>query len=191
MRRIGTGLVGLLAVATLCACLGSGSAAAAGKRKLVEGTVYDTTCSATCSPCPPPCGPVPAPAQSRSDNGCAQTAQRRIIACPLQGGAAETSPPICLPESGCVVYPVYTGEGAVVNVRRRGSATLLATLPIVEGHFDIRLGPGEYILHPYLPEEPCWSGVPSTVHVPARWEGAVSASVDVGNACVAHPDTSK
>lgn len=175
----------LWALAALCAGLGSGSAEAAGNKKLVEGTVYDTTCSATCMPeCPPPpCGPV---TQARADIICAQ--RRRIIACPLNGQAGpETSPPICLPTSGCVFYPVYTGEGAVINVRRRGSATLLATLPVTEGHFQIRLGPGEYILHPYLPEEPCWPGVPSTVHVIARWKGPVSASVDVGNSCVMHP----
>ena len=65
-------------------------------------------------------------------------------------------------------YPVYSGEGAIVNVRKRGSATVLATLPVVEGHFKIRLGAGEYVLHPYLPEEPCWSGVPVTVKVTAR-----------------------
>ena len=36
-----------------------------------------------------------------------------------------------------LVYPVYSGEGAVVKVRRRGSATVLATLPVVEGQTPV------------------------------------------------------
>ena len=55
----------------------------------------------------------------------------------------------------------------MVNVRKRGSATVLATLPVVEGHFKIRLGPGEYVLHPYLPEPQCWSGDRGRVKVDA------------------------
>jgi len=177
----------LAVLVAVAAGLVAGSATAGGSKKLVEGTVYDATCATACVPeCPPiPCGPVTQGAREKVV--CAQ--QRRMIVCPLHGQAGEeASPPICLPASGCVFYPVYKGEGAVINVRRRGSGTLLATLPVVEGHFEIRLGPGEYILHPYLREEPCWSGVPSTVHVRARWKGPVSASVNVSNSCVAHPD---
>jgi hypothetical protein len=180
--------LGLVVLVAALAGLLAGSASAAGHKKLVEGTVYDTTClsNATCEPpCPPPCGPVTA---AKARIVCAQ---QRIVACPLFATAAETSPPVCLPASGCFTYPVYSGEGATVNVRRRGSATVLATLPVVEGHFEIRLAPGEYVLHPHPPEEPCWSGSASTVTVRAKWRGPVSASVDVHDNCIVHPGTTK
>jgi hypothetical protein len=177
----------------MLAGLGSGSAAAAGNRKLVEGTVYDTTCLATtCQPeCPPPphCGPITA--QSGAAIVC-PLAQRRIIACPLANkAAAEISPPVCLPESGCFTYPVYSGEGATINVRRRGSAKVIANLQVVDGHFEIRLGAGEYVLHPYLPEESCWAGDSTTLKVYPRWKGPVSTDVDVHDTCVAHPGAAK
>jgi hypothetical protein len=186
MRRLVTGLVCLMALLTLIAGLGSGSAAA-GNRKLVEGTVYDTTCATACIPeCPPPphCGPITA--QSSAAIVC-PLRERRIIACPL---AKVDSAIVCVRAEGCPTsgYPVYSGDGAVIKVRRRGSAMVLATLPVVEGHFKIRLGPGEYVLHPYLPEEPCWSGESERVKVTARTQGPIPASVEVGNSCVAHPD---
>jgi hypothetical protein len=176
MRRLGTALACALALIGLLAGLGSGTAAAAGHKKLVEGTVYDTTCATTCEPtCPPPphCGPITA--EARADVVCAQ--DRRIIACPLSRAA-----------SAAFAYPVYSGEGAVINVRKRGSATVLAQLPVVEGHFKIRLGPGEYVLHPYLPEESCWSGEAERVAVTAKTQGPIPASLEVSDSCVAHPD---
>jgi len=177
MKKIGASLVCLAAVLGLAIGLGTGSAAAAGHRKVVEGTVYDTTCATVCEPeCPPPphCGPITA--QTRTDVVCAQQ-QRRIIVCPLETTATASA------------YPVYSGEGAVVNVRKRGSATVLARLSVVEGHFKIRLGPGEYVLHPYLPEEECWSGEPERVKVTARMKGPIPASLEVSDSCVAHPDS--
>jgi hypothetical protein len=187
MRRIGIRLYCLVVLLTLLAGLGSGSASAAGTKKLVEGTVYDTTCAATCVPeCPPPphCGPITA--QSDRAIVC-PLRERRIIACPL---AKADSAIVCVQAEGCPTsgYPLYSGEGAVVKVRKRGSATVLATLSVVEGHFKIRLGPGEYVLHPYLPEEGCWSGDPERVTVGARTKGPIPVSVDVSNSCVAHPD---
>jgi hypothetical protein len=188
MRRLGIRSVCLAALVTLLAGLGSASAAAANK-KLVEGTVYDATCATSCAPeCPPPphCGPITAGSTAAI---ICPLRERRIIACPLNGSTAqEVSPPICLPQSGCVSYPVYSGEGATVKVRKRGSSSVLATLPVVEGHFKIRLGAGEYVLHPYLPEEPCWSGTPETVKVTARTQGPIPASLDVSDSCVVHPD---
>jgi hypothetical protein len=167
--------------------LGSGSAAAAGTKKLVEGTVYDTTCATVCAPeCPPPphCGPITA--KSSAAIVC-PLRQKRIIACPLTKADSAT---VCVRAEGCPTsaFPVYSGEGAVMNVRRRGSATVLATLPVVEGHFKTRLGPGEYVLHPYLPEGQCWSGVAATVMVSGKARGPIPASVDVSDSCVAHPD---
>jgi hypothetical protein len=157
--------------------------ASAGNRKLVEGTVYDATCATTCEPgCPPPphCGPIPA-ARVATDIVCAQ----RLIVCPLA-----TSPRICLQGSPCggVDYPVYSGEGAIVKIRRRGSSKVLASLPVVEGHFKLRLGAGEYVIHPYLPEEPCWSGASATLAVTPRLKSPVPTTLDVANSCVAHPD---
>jgi hypothetical protein len=177
MRR--AALVGLVVVVAPAVLLPG--AASAGNRKLVEGTVYDTTCATSCVPeCPPPphCGPIPA-ARASADIACAQ----RLIVCPLAA-----SPRICLQGSPCggVVYPVYSGEGATVNVRRRGSPTVIATLPVVEGHFEIRLGPDEYVFHPYLPEESCWPGSYETVTVPPRWRGPVPAAIDVFDRCVAN-----
>jgi hypothetical protein len=165
----------LVALLTIAAGLGSGSASAAGNRRLVEGTVYDTTCATACTPeCPPPphCGPITANKAS-ADVVCPLREKRIIEGCP-------TSP-----------FPVYSGEGAVMKVRKRGSATVLATLPVVEGHFKIRLGPGGYVLHPYLPEEPCWSGEPERVKVTAKTQGPISASINVSNGCAAHPGTAK
>lgn len=183
MQRMGTVLGCLAAFAALTAASVPGGASAAQNKKLIEGTVYDTTCATVCMPeCPPPphCGPVTQAASAAVV--CAQRA-KRLIVCPLS-----TSPRICLPSTNCGGYPIYAGEGAIVKVRKRGSATVLATLPIVEGHFRLRLGPGEYVLHPYLPEEPCWSGGPAMLKVTPRLRSPVPVVIDVGNGCVAHPD---
>jgi hypothetical protein len=180
---MGTGLAGLSALLALTVVLVAGSASAKGPQKLVEGTVYDTTCATACMPeCPPPpCGPVTARSRTGSDIVCAQKQQRTIV-CPLE----TTSPRIVCVRAPC--HPVYSGEGAIVKVRRRGSSTVLAELPVVEGHFEVRLGRGEYVLHPYLPEEPCWSGEPVMLKVTPRPRGPVSATIDVHDGCVAHPD---
>jgi hypothetical protein len=188
MGKVRIAAVGVLALLTLLAGLGSGSAAAAGNRKLVEGTVYDTTCATSCVPeCPPPphCGPITA--QSSPDFIC-PLREKRIIACPL---AEADSAIVCVQAEGCPPtggYPLYSGEGGVVKVRWRGSATVLATVPIVAGHFKISLGVGEYVLHPYLPEPQCWSGLIERVKVTAKTAGPIPASIEVTNACVAHPD---
>lgn len=176
MRR---GLACVAAVVIALAGLGSG-VAAAGQKKLVEGTVYDTTCVAVCMPeCPPPphCGPVPV-TKSRSDVICAQAS----IVCPLYRAA----PTVCLPSTNCGGYPVYGGEGSLVNVRKRGSTRVLARLPIVEGHFKIRLGPGQYVFHPYLAEEQCWSAGPVTAAVTPKLKSPVPVTLDVTNRCVVH-----
>jgi hypothetical protein len=191
MRRLGAGLVCLTALLTLMAGLGSGSAAAAGNRKLVKGTVYDTTCAASCTlECPPPphCGPITADRASAAI--VCPLRERRIVACPLATTDAKV---VCVRAEGCPTsaYPIYSGAGAVVKVRKRGSAAVLAVLPVVEGHFKIRLGPGEYVLHPYLPEEPCWSGEPWRVKVMPRYQGPVPVGLNVKNSCVAHPDAAK
>jgi hypothetical protein len=165
MRR---GLVCLAALAIALACLGSGTAAA-GNKKLVEGTVYDATCVAVCRPeCPPPphCGPV---TQGGKRNViCAQAA----IVCPLYRIAPGGS--------------LYTGEGSLVNVRKRGSTTVIARLPVVEGHFSIRLAPGEYVFHPYLAEEQCWSADAVVASVIARSQSPVPVAMIATNRCVMH-----
>jgi hypothetical protein len=196
MRKLGTRLVCAFALLVMLAGLGSGSAAAAGNRKLVEGTVYDTTCAAACTPeCPPPphCGPITASSSSAAI--ICPLRERRIIACPLVGSSsAGASSQVCAPDTPCGedgTFPVYAGEGATINIRRRGSATVLATLPVVEGYFKIRLGPGEYALHPHLPEPQCWSAIPPIVlplTVSARWKGPIAAPISVADSCVAHPD---
>jgi hypothetical protein len=178
MRRARISLVALAGLAVLCAGLGSGTAAA-GNKKLVEGTVYDATCVTVCTPpCPPPCGPIPAP-QSRSDVICAEA----LIVCPLSA-----SPRICLPSSNCGGYPIYSGEGSLVNLRKRGSSTVQARLPIVEGHFKIRLTPGEYVFHPYMAEEQCWSAEPVRAKVTARLRGPMPVTLNATNRCVVHAE---
>jgi hypothetical protein len=149
--------------------LGSGTAVA-GNKKLVEGTVYDTTCVTVCRPeCPPPphCGPVPA--TGKTNVICAQAA----IVCPLYR----------IPPGGSI----YTGEGSLVNVRKRGSATVIARLPVVGGHFEIRLGPGEYVFHPYMAEEQCWSAEPVTAEIPLRSRSPVAVALNATDGCVAFP----
>jgi hypothetical protein len=185
VRRVGTGLVAFVALIVLLAGLGSGTAAA-GNKKLVEGTVLDATCVTVCTPpCPPPCGPIPVPL-SRSDVICAQAS----IVCPLASSrSAGAAPDFCIQGEPCgVSYPVYSGEGAIVNVRRRGSSTVLARLPIVEGHFKTRLSPGQYVFHPYLAEEQCWSADPVTAKVTAKLRGAVPVTVNATNRCIVHAD---
>lgn len=169
-----------MALVALVAVFVTGSAAAAGNKKLVDGTVYDTTCATACLPeCPPPphCGPIAAGASPITE---------RMIACPL----SRASTIVCVRADGCpgTRPPLYLGEGAVVNVRKRGSARVIATLPVTEGRFQTRLGPGEYVLHPYLPDEGCWSGEADRVTVTARIHGPIPASVEVADRCVAHPD---
>ena len=156
------------------AALGVGSAAAAAPKKLVEGTVYDATCVGTsCEPeCPPPphCGPITA--QGKADIVCPLTAER-IIACPLSA----------------TVDPIYSGEGAVVKVRKRGSATVLATLAVTEGHFKTHLVTGEYVFHAFLAEPECWTSEPQTLKVSSDTHGPIAAALDATDSCVAHPDS--
>jgi hypothetical protein len=77
----------------------------------------------------------------------------------------------------------------VVKVRERGSATVLRTVPIVEGHFKVRLALGEYAVRPYLPEPQCWTGSKIAVLVSPKLQGPVPASLWVEDRCVAHPDS--
>jgi hypothetical protein len=190
MRRAAVLTVLVIGALTLFAGLGSGTAAA-GAKKLVEGTVYNTSCGAACTPCPPPCGPVPTP-QSRSDIVCAQ--QQKRIVCPLtQADRRAVAPDFCIQGQPCGVdYPVYSGEGAQVTIRKKGTTSILATLAVIEGHFKIRLAPGEYVIRPYLPpEEKCLSGVPTSVRVEPKMKSPVPASIDLGNVCVVHPDAAR
>jgi hypothetical protein len=185
MRRVATALV-LAVLVAVVAGLVAGSAAAGGTKKLVEGTVYDTTCAASCVPeCPPPphCGPI---TQSKKAAVICAQQEKRMIVCPLY----KTVVCVQAPCPGPGVYPVYSGEGAIVNVRRAGKAAVIAALPVVEGHFQIRLGPGKYILHPVLPEPQCWTKEWWPIIVSRRQRGPIPVSLDVSNSCVAHPDGS-
>lgn len=160
-------IAGLLMV--LVALFAAPGTSAAKDKKLVEGTVYDTTCATICPPeCPPPphCGPVAAP-KSQGAVICAQAS----IVCPLYRIAPGAS--------------IYTGEGSLVNVRKRGSATVIARLPIVAGHFQIRLAPGEYVFRPYMAEEQCWSAERVTALVPAKASSPVSVTLNATDACAA------
>jgi hypothetical protein len=189
-ERNGVRILGALALVALVLAFVAGSAAAAGNKKLVEGTVFDTTCAGVACgvECPPPphCGPITAQRETRIICPMAE----RMIACPL----SRASVIVCVQAEGCPGTsdpPVWSGEGGVVAVRKRGSATALAKLPVIEGHFSTRLAPGEYVLRPYLPEPQCWSGEPTTLSVTARAKGPLTTAVSVRNSCVAHPDAAK
>jgi hypothetical protein len=163
----------------------TGSAAGAGNKKLVAGTVYDTTCATGCVPeCPPPphCGPITAMREERIV--CPMS--DRMIACPL----SRASVIVCVQAEGCpgtTNPPVYSGEGAVVKVRKRGSPRVLVTVPIVEGHFTVRLAPGEYMTRPHLPDPQCWTGTKIAVRISAKLQGPVPASIWVEDRCISHP----
>jgi hypothetical protein len=184
--------LGVLALTALVVAFVTGSAAAAGNRKLVEGTLYDATCTgAVCGgECPPPCGPI-VQRGSRDDVICAQ-AQKRIV-CPLATtNRAQRVFKICSlarsAECG-TEHPVYMGEGAVVTVRSQRTGRTIGPLPVVEGHFKVRLGPGYWVIRPYIPPEPkCWTG-PQTIEVTANMKSPVPAVVDITDTCVAHPDS--
>lgn len=190
-------VLGVLMLVALVAMFVAGSAAAAGNRKLVEGTLYDTTCGTFCEPaCPPPphCGPITA---GGTNSAIVCPLRERIIACPLVGSiSGRVSSQACVPDTPCGedgTFPIYSGEGATINVRKRGSATVLATLPVVEGRFKIRLGPGAYVLHPYLPEPQCWSSIGTVfpLEVSARHKGPITVPISVVDGCVAHPGAAK
>jgi hypothetical protein len=189
-ERSGARILGALAIVALVAMFAAGSAAAAGNKKLVEGTVFDTTCAGlACGvECPPPphCGPITA-AGTNSAIVCPMAA--RMIACPL----SRADVIVCVQAEGCpgTTDPVYSGEGGVVKVRNRGATTVLTTVPIVEGHFKVRLAPGEYMMRPFLPEPQCWAGTKIAVLVSTKLQGPVPASLWVENSCVAHPDAAK
>jgi hypothetical protein len=195
-ERSGARILGAVALVALVAMFVVGSAAAAGNKKLVEGTLYDTTCAGILcgGECPPPphCGPITA-GGTNSAIVC-PLRERRIVACPLVGSTSSgASSQACVPDTPCGedgTDPVYSSEGATINIRKRGAATVLATLPVVEGRFKIRLAPGEYVLHPYLPEPQCWSSIPPVLglKVTARWKGPIKAPISLADTCVAHPD---
>jgi hypothetical protein len=189
-KGIGARVVGVLALVALVTAFVTGSAAAAGNKKLVEGTVFDTTCAGlACGvECPPPphCGPITA-GGTNSAIVC-PLRERRMIACPL----SRADVIVCVLAEGCpgtTGPPVWSGEGAVVTVRKRGSASTLTKLPVVEGHFRIRLDPGEYVLQVYLPEPQCWSGEKTRLALDAKAKGPIAAALSVSNSCVAHPDS--
>lgn len=177
-------MLGLVVLVSLMAGLVAGSATGAGSKKLVEGTVYDTTCTSLCTPeCPPPphCGPI---TQAQTTKVvCAQRAARLIV-CPLYRSAV-----VCVqaPCPGPTPYPLYSGEGGVVKVRKQGSTNVLATVPIVEGHFKIALAFGRYMVRPFLPEPECWTGLKTAVWVSRELRGPLPAFLHVANSCVAHP----
>jgi hypothetical protein len=191
----GARILGAVALVALVAMFVAGSAAAARNKKLVEGTLYNTTCAGVLcgGKCPPPphCGPIPA---GGTNSAIVCPLRERIVACPRVGSTSSgASSQACVPDTPCGedgTDPVYSSEGATINIRKRGSATVLATVPVVEGRFRIRLAPGEYVLHPYLPEPQCWSSIPPVLglKVTARWKGPIKAPISLADTCVAHPD---
>jgi hypothetical protein len=179
-----------MALVALVAMFVAGSAAAARNRKLVEGTVYDTTCATLCAPeCPPPphCGPI----TDRAVDAVVCAQARRLIVCPLAAAPRIASPAICLQGSPCGggAYPVYSGEGGVVTARRRAYTEPSVTIPVVEGHFQRRLGPGEWVFRIYLAERDCWNGEPVALHITPKQGSPIPLPFDVRDDCVAHPDT--
>jgi hypothetical protein len=183
-RVVGVRALGMAVLVGLIAVLVTGSAAAATNKKIVDGTVYDTTCAGVACgvECPPPphCGPITAEGKT----GIVCPMSERMIACPL----SKATVIVCVQAEGCPETgspPVWSGEGGVVTVRKRGSSRLLEKMPITEGHFSMPLGAGEYVLRPYLPEPRCWSGDPVRIIVSFAVSGPVPAALDVRNSCAA------
>ena len=88
--------------------------------------------------------------------------------------------PSCPPDIACNTnYKPFTTEGTIVNVRRRGSAAVIATLTPVEGYFHAELGPGRYVMRAIMPAETCTMGQLERVTVPARGPGPVLVPVGV------------
>ncbi len=177
MRRFVT-LAGLAVLVVAVAGLFAGSAAAAGNKKLVEGTVYDTTCATACTPeCPPPphCGPITESA--KANVVCAQS--QRLIACPLaaviHGPGPDYLHPAASPAASTTPSTQVKGRPSTCASAVRRPCCDAAG---VEGHFEVRLGPGEYVLHPHLPEEPCLVGIPETVKITARTQGPLPVSLE-------------
>jgi hypothetical protein len=177
MRRgsIATVLI-LVALALLPAA--AGAQASSG----VRGTVLDTTCATGCEE---ECAPPPV---CRVGLVCAQGAGASIV-CPLsqRSGAG----PLFCTQAGCpgppiVKYPPYEGTAGQVIVRRAGSATVLRKLSVVGAKFAATLAPGRYVLRAQV-REPCWTGTRAIVEVPAG--RTIPAILQVGDSCVAHPDS--
>lgn len=152
----------------------------------VEGTVLDTTCETGCQPgCPPP--PSCRAAQPCPQPGAAQPGAGASIVCPLHraqvfctvGSASSCPPPP-------ILYPPYEGDGATVLVRRAGSTHVLMRLPVEEGGFHARLGPGRYVLRAHV-ALPCWTGNREAIEVTAGHLTPVVLQVNDG--CVVHPDS--
>jgi hypothetical protein len=181
-ERSGARILGALALVALVAMFVAGSAAAAGTEKVVEGTVYESDCVAVAciTECPPPphCGPITARRRARI---MCPLAERPMIVCPLARAGAI----VCVQAEGCpgTTAQVYSGEGGIVKVRKRGSTAVLATVPIVEGHFKVRLPFGYYAARPFLPEPQCWNGSKTAIWVSPKLQGPVPASLWVENSC--------
>jgi hypothetical protein len=156
--------------------------ATAAQKGVVEGTVLDTTCAVGCeAECPPP--PV-----CRAGRFCLQPQAGRIV-CPLkQRGPAAAL--VCTqagcPEPPTVRYPPYEGTAGSVILRRAGSATVLRKFPVTGGTFSATLSPGRYVLRAHV-AEPCWTGTRTVVDVLAGRK--IPAILQVGDGCVAHPDS--
>jgi hypothetical protein len=165
MRRVGLGLIVLIALAL--------PATAAAGQSGISGSLYDTTCGDGCLPtCPPPC--------RAGELICLRG--RETIVCPQ----ARVRPAICLP-SGCgTEYPLYEGTDATITVRRAGSETVMRTVTPQAGRFDIRLGPGRYVLRGHV-AQPCWVGEKAILAVEAG--RTTVAALDVRDNCVMHPDS--
>jgi hypothetical protein len=104
--------------------------------------------------------------------------------------------PECLHTFGCSpYYKPFTTEGTIVNVRRRGSPDVVATVEPFGGYFQVELPPGRYVMRAVMPPETCTAGQLERVTISARESSPVYVPVGVyqyGNwtkegACAVYP----
>jgi hypothetical protein len=88
--------------------------------------------------------------------------------------------PSCPPDIACNTnYKPFTTEGTIVNVRRRGSSAVIATVASFGGYFQTQLAPGRYAMRAITPPETCTNGQTERVTVPRDGRGPLYVPVGV------------
>jgi hypothetical protein len=87
--------------------------------------------------------------------------------------------PQCLRSFGCGDFDLYPTEGTFVNVRRRGSPTVIATAVVMAGRFSLELPPGHFVLRAIPPEGLCVRGELARLPINAALPGPYYVDLEV------------